>query len=66
MCATLRRTSLLCSLFSEDHRNPTGDTIEFSERVPLVQVRKDALAIAVYTLTLEAAKPVFGGHGGPV
>ena len=35
-----------------------GDTIEFSERVPLVQVRKDALAIAVYTLTLEAAKPV--------
>ena len=45
-------------MFSEDHRNPTGDTIEFSERVPLVQVRKDALAIAVYTLTLEAAKPV--------
>ena len=53
------------ALFSEDRRNPTGDTIEFSERVPL-QVRKDALAIAVYTLTLEAAKPVFGGHGGPV
>ena len=44
------------------HRNPTGDTIEFSERAPL-QVRKDALAIAVYILTLEAAKPVFG-HGG--
>ena len=61
----VRYTEKGVTIFDDDnHRDPTGDTIEFSERAPL-QVRKDALAIAVYILTLEAAKPMIDTGGGP-
>ena len=45
-----------------NHRVPTGDTIEFSERAPL-QVRKDTLAIAFYRRVIAAAAPVLNNSG---